>query len=251
MHHFSSSLAATANIINLPSHFLQSIKHRHAAITQSPRHVLPIDTQLCKRIACLLGHQPDISDAHRYRLHVLVGEQSTLRVLNDSHQLICTHSCVAEGRSVLLDHAEQLTTVTGNHSLHSVLQQTECLFATHTELLNERVGGIHSLTEVHIVCPHQCPDADSQILRFRPIQSCCHRGHILLTVQLIVIIHPRFCRSHHRGNASGHGGCCCQGAVRHHAHQLRVDSQLTAKTSQHRVKVHGFASHLVCSIPHV
>ena len=124
-----------------------------------------------------------------------------------------------------MNHAQQLATIPCNHALHTVLQERESLLTAHTELLNERIRRIDSLTEIHIVSICQCPHTDGQVIRIVTLQPRRHGGHIRLAVQFVVIVSPHLRGSNHSSSTSRHrssGGKCSRSQ---RTHQFRIDAK--------------------------
>ena len=152
LHHFAGGLAIAVHRLKLSGHLFQCIEHGQCTIVQLFGHLLAVDTHLGQRLTGCVGHQTDILDTHDDGVHVLVCEDATLAVLDDGHQLRGTNTSIAESRCILLNHAEQLRPVALNHAAHTVLDQLRCLVTCLSELSHQRIGGIHGLAEIDLVC---------------------------------------------------------------------------------------------------
>ena len=87
LHHVAGFLRPTPNIVKCRAHFPQSLEHIHGAVFQLRRHAVGINAKFLQRCAGIIRHASDVSDAHCNRIHVLVSEQTALRVLNDGYKL--------------------------------------------------------------------------------------------------------------------------------------------------------------------
>ena len=157
LHDLADSLSASARPLDSLRHLLHGLEDGHRAVVQLARHLLPVNTHLRQCIARSLGHQSEILDAHHDGVHILVGEDAALRVMNDGYQLGGTNACIAERRCELLDHGEQLRSVALNHAAHAVLDELHGLVAALAELSHQCVGGVDDLTEVYVVGVDHCP----------------------------------------------------------------------------------------------
>ena len=113
-------MAAAAGAFDGLCHLLQRVEDRHASVVQFARHFLAVDTEFRQCLTRCVRHQSDILDTHDDGIHVLVGKDTALGVLYDGNELTCADTSVTEGGCVLLDHTQQLTTVSFYHSLHTV-----------------------------------------------------------------------------------------------------------------------------------
>ena len=203
---------------------MQGFEYGHAAVFHLTGHLRTVNSELCQCIACLLGHQANILDAHKDSVHVLVGEQASFGIMDDGNKLTCGDAGIDKSRGKLLEHVQHLLSVSRNHALHTVLQQLQCLCSCHSKLLNECVRSIDSLAEVHIVCPCQCPHTHSKVLSIATFQPRCHGSHIRLAVQLVVIICPHLRSSSHSRSTSCHRSSSGKGSGVQDTHQFRVDA---------------------------
>ena len=152
LHHFAGGLAIAVHRLKLSGHLFQCIEHCQCAIVQLFGHLFSVNAHLGQRLTGCFCHQSDILDAHDDGVHILVGEDTALRVLDDCYQLRSRYASVAEGRCILLNHGEQLRTVALNHAAHTVLDQLRCFVTCLSELRHQRIGSIHGLAEIDLVC---------------------------------------------------------------------------------------------------
>ena len=205
LHHLTGHFRIRVYGLQTTSHLLQCIEHGQRAVAQLLRHLIAVDSHLLQGIARGLRHQSDILDTHHDGVHVLVGENTTLRVLYDGHQLTRTDTSVAECWCILLNHLEQFSTVTLQHAAHAVAQYHHSILARLTELRHQRVSGLDGLSEVHVVGIDHCPCLVRHLVGVLTFQTRDDCRLLVLLRQFSIITSPCLRRFRYYGNTGTNG----------------------------------------------